>query len=296
MKGASHLKVIALVGAFSALSLAAWLLQSRAPSPSGKDDAAAVEGRSSGLGGVDLAMALMGGFRGVLAEVVWFQADRLQDEGEYTELAQLAAYLTHLEPHTPEVWSYAAWNLAYNVSASVPTAAERWRWVEAGLALLRDDALRINPGDPLIAKELGWFYLTKIGGNLDDASPYYREELAKAVDGAAASGGWAEIGLDRSLMDDVESAYAISDWKDPYAHSIYWSALGLGKATGRDRFNLKRQILLAMIMRSDADPSLRERVLEEILRLAAEYPGEGFEEIEKAFRGRMASTPGKNMV
>lgn len=295
MKGARGFKVCALVCALSALSGAAWRLQARAPA-SGSGAATSRDGQSSGLGGVDLAMALMGGFRGILAEVVWFKADRLQDEGEYTELAQLAAYLTHLEPHTPEVWSYAAWNLAYNVSASVPTAAERWRWVKAGMDLLKVDALRINPGDPAIAKELGWFYLTKIGGNLDDASPYYRAELAKAVDGAAKSGDWSSIGLERGLMDAVERDYGAADWKDPLVHSIYWSALGLGKAEGRGRFNLKRQILLAMMMRSYADPSQEKRVLEEILKLAREYPGEGFEEIEKAFRDRMASTPGKNMV
>ena len=64
--------------------------------------------------------------------------DRLQDEGRYVELAQLATVLTRMEPHTPEVWSHAAWNLAYNVSVMMPTPADRWRWVEAGIRLLRD--------------------------------------------------------------------------------------------------------------------------------------------------------------
>ena len=59
------------------------------------------------------ALAALGGLRSIAAEVVWFRADRLQDEGRYVELAQLAHTLTFLEPHTPEVWSYAAWNLAY---------------------------------------------------------------------------------------------------------------------------------------------------------------------------------------
>ena len=36
------------------------------------------------------ALAALGGLRSIAAEVVWFRADRLQDEGRYVELAQLA--------------------------------------------------------------------------------------------------------------------------------------------------------------------------------------------------------------
>ena len=49
------------------------------------------------------AFAAFGGFRSIAAEIVWFRADRLQDEGKYVELAQLAHALTLSEPHTPEV-------------------------------------------------------------------------------------------------------------------------------------------------------------------------------------------------
>ena len=50
-----------------------------------------------------MIVAGLGGFRSIVAEVVWFRADRLQDEGRYAELAQLSTWLTYLEPHTPEV-------------------------------------------------------------------------------------------------------------------------------------------------------------------------------------------------
>ena len=97
------------------------------------------------------------------AEVIWFRADRLQEEGRYVEMAQLASALAFMEPHTPEVWSYAAWNLAYNVSVMMPDAPERWRWVEAGIRLLRDDGLRLNPRDPVLYRELAWMFLAKVG-------------------------------------------------------------------------------------------------------------------------------------
>ena len=49
------------------------------------------------------ALAAIGGFRSIAAEIVWFRADRLQEEGRFVELSQLASTLTFLEPHTPEV-------------------------------------------------------------------------------------------------------------------------------------------------------------------------------------------------
>jgi hypothetical protein len=94
------------------------------------------------------ALAALGGFRSIAAEVIWFRADRLQEEGRYVELAQLASLLTFMEPHTTEVWSYAAWNLAYNISVMMPTPEDRWRWVMAAIRLLRDEGLRYRNYPP----------------------------------------------------------------------------------------------------------------------------------------------------
>ena len=62
-------------------------------------------GGESNSAEADLIVAGLGGFRGIITEVVWFRADRLQDEGRYAEMAQLANILTTLEPHTPDVWA-----------------------------------------------------------------------------------------------------------------------------------------------------------------------------------------------
>ena len=65
-------------------------------------------------------VAALGGLRSIASEVVWFRAERLQQQGRFGELVQLSSLLTFLEPHVPEVWLYAAWNLAYNVSLRMP--------------------------------------------------------------------------------------------------------------------------------------------------------------------------------
>lgn len=177
------------------------------------------------------ALAAIGGFRSLAAEVVWFRADRLQREGRYVELAQLASTLTFLEPHTPEVWSFAAWNLAYNVSVMMPTEADRWRWVLASLKLLRDEGLALNPSEPELYREIAWLFEIKIGGGLDTAAPLYRARWREIVEDVRARGAWKELGMDPGTMAEIEREYGFSDWTDPLLSAVYWARLGLAAAT-----------------------------------------------------------------
>ena len=171
-------------------------------------------------------LAAMGGVRAIAAEVVWFRADRLQEEGRYVELAQLAETLAFLEPHTPEVWSYAAWNLAYNVSVMMPTAEDRWRWVLAAICLLRDSGLRLNPASPELCRELAWLFELKIGTDLDAAAGHYRAEWKRIVEDVRRRQAWEELGMDPVVMARIERATGFDDWTDPQLSAIYWAVVG----------------------------------------------------------------------
>ena len=172
------------------------------------------------------ALAAFGGIRSIVAEVVWFRADRLQDEGRYVELAQLASTLSYLEPHTPEVWSYAAWNLAYNISVMMPTHEDRWRWVNAAIVLLRDKGLALNPTESELYRELAWLFELKLGTNLDAASPVYRAKWREIVEDVARRNAWEELRMDSRVMDEVTKAYGLSDVADPMFSAVYWAHIG----------------------------------------------------------------------
>ncbi len=187
----------------------------------------------------DGVLATLGGFRSLVAEAIWFRADRLQENGRYVELAQLASTLTFLEPHTPEVWSYAAWNLAYNVSIMMPTPEDRWRWVDAALRLLRDDGIRLNPQEAELYRELAWFFQLKIGTDLDAAADLYRLKWREIVTDVAARNAWHELAMDETKMAEVERLYAIDDWADPQASALYWAHTGMPFADQRSRAFLK---------------------------------------------------------
>ena len=172
------------------------------------------------------ALAAFGGIRSIIAEVVWFRADRLQDEGRYVELAQLASTLSFLEPHTPEVWSYAAWNLAYNISIMMPTYEDRWRWVYAAICLIRDKGLVINPTESELYRELAWLFELKLGTNLDMGSPVYRAKWRETVEDVARRNAWEELRMDKKVMDEVTRDYGMSDIADPMFSAVYWAHIG----------------------------------------------------------------------
>src|SRR5215471_13124369 len=112
----------------------------------------------------------LGGFRGLISNLLWIRATELQEDDKYFEAAQLASWITELEPNFAQVWVHQAWNLAYNISVKFKDYSDRWRWVKRGIELLRDEGLRYNPNEVLMYRELAWFYQHKLGANLDDAS------------------------------------------------------------------------------------------------------------------------------
>ena len=179
-------------------------------------------------------LAALGGLRSIAAEIVWFRADRLQEEGRYVELAQLASTLSFLEPHTPEVWSYAAWNLAYNISIMMPTPEDRWRWVHAAIRLLRDEGIVLNPREPELYRELAWMFELKLGTNLDAAVETYRAKWREIVEDVARRGAWQELRMEPAAIEEVKRAYGVDDVADAQFSTLYWAHAGLACATRRE--------------------------------------------------------------
>lgn len=188
------------------------------------------------------ATVVLGGFRGIAADLLWLYATRLQDEGRYFELVQLADWITTLEPRLTDVWAFHAWNMAYNISIMMPDHDDRWRWVQNGIRLLRDRGLRENPSDPDLYGELALLFYHKIGGNTDDAADYYKRRWAMSMMRAVGPDGRAhydtlrgtprrlsrlqEYGLVPNHMKAVESRYGPLDWRVPETHALYWATLG----------------------------------------------------------------------
>ena len=122
----------------------------------------------------------LGGFRGLIADLLWIRAGDLQQKGKYYELVQLSDWILKLQPKFSAAASHMGWNMAYNVSVACKRPEDRWRWVRRGIQLMQD-AVTMNPNDPDVYHELGWIYQHKLGNVLDDAQRYYKETMAREL-------------------------------------------------------------------------------------------------------------------
>ena len=153
----------------------------------------------------------MGALRGVFVNYLWLRATKMKEEGQYYESVELADWITRLQPRLPAVWTFHAWNLAYNISVTTHTPQERWSWVNAGIRLLRNEGIRANPNDMHMHKELAWIFLHKVAGFTDDSNQYYKRQFA--YEWQNILGRKPVINPERRDRDSVIQQYV--DWIQP---------------------------------------------------------------------------------
>lgn len=207
-----------------------------------------------------LTTVVLGGFRGLVVDILWMRLISLQKEGKVFEIAQLADWITKLEPQFTTVWAFHAWNMAYNISILYANPEHRWLWVKNGIQLLRDNGLKYNPDEPILYRELGWIYQHKIGQSWDDMHIYYKHKLAKEMDDLfrgprpdyakpdfqtkKLSG---EYKLFPEIMQAIEQYYGQLDWRLPETHALYWAYRGLhSAAAGKDTSQCDHMICQSM--------------------------------------------------
>ncbi len=126
-----------------------------------------------------VANVFLATFRGIWVDYIWYRANRLKEEGKFFEINQLSEQITSLQPRFPQVWSFNAWNMAYNISVQTHTPDERWDWVNKGIAILRDKGIPYNPRSIRLYRELAWIFFHKCGQYSDDVHWYYKSRLAR---------------------------------------------------------------------------------------------------------------------
>ena len=150
----------------------------------------------------------LGGSRGILAEILWLRIGDLQQQNRYAEVVPLTDLLVVLDPASEDAWAYHAWNLAYNISTAHTAPEERWRWVRRGIELLHR-GLRVMPESTTLLRQMGWLFESKIWGDLDTASAYYRAHLS-------------ELGRPEQADAFAAAAGLAPDWDDPLVHALFW--------------------------------------------------------------------------
>ncbi len=213
----------------------------------------------------------LGGFRGLISNYLWIRANDLQQDDKFFEAAQLANWITDLEPRFSEVWIFQAWNMAFNISVKFKDFGDRWRWVQNGISLLRDHALQYNPDNVTLHRELAWFYQMKMGDYLDDANNYYKQQWAREMTPFFGPRGtncaallqpgntnaailMEKYKIDPAFAEKVNEEWGPLDWRLPEAHAIYWACQGLedarkhpNRVTQSDLIQLRRVIYQSLL-------------------------------------------------
>ncbi len=216
-----------------------------------------------------LATVALGGFRGIVADILWLRLSHLQDAGRYVEMVQLSDWISKMQPHTAEIWEFHAWNMAYNVSVIMAEPEDRWRWVWHGVRLLRDEGLIYNPREPRLYQQLAWMFFHKIGKTADTAHEHYKERLAEKT--VAALGGThadydlllrsperaqrlrGTLRMDPRFMRETESEFGPLDWTRPESHAVYWANLGRARNPDKDVSWCERMIVQALRAMAEQD-------------------------------------------
>ena len=119
-----------------------------------------------------------GGLRAPLLTYLWLRSQQLKEDGKFFDAQQLRDLICDLMPHFPGVWSFHAWDMAWNISVATHTPEERWMWVSNGIRLLRDRGLYYNPDNLMLHKELAWIYFFKMGQHSDEMHKTYKRRWA----------------------------------------------------------------------------------------------------------------------
>ncbi|MBK8269081.1 MAG: hypothetical protein IPK83_12550 [Planctomycetes bacterium] len=125
-----------------------------------------------------LATPLLAVGRALPVDYYWLRATKLKEEGRYFDALQLSQRICELQPKFAAVWAFQAWNMSYNISVTLKSPEERWRWVRNGYELLRDKGIPLNPNNTQLYRELAWILFHKVGDFMDDWHFYYKNQFA----------------------------------------------------------------------------------------------------------------------
>jgi hypothetical protein len=109
-----------------------------------------------------LKLFLLGGFRGMAANVLWTRAIEFQKVQEWDKLKVTVDMITKLQPHFLSIWTFQSWNLTYNVSVEWDAPEDKYEWIKRGIKFVQDGVSK-NKKSPDLIWDTAWYYYHKLG-------------------------------------------------------------------------------------------------------------------------------------
>ncbi len=109
-----------------------------------------------------MKLFLLGGFRGIVADILWLRAEEQKKDHDWDKLKTTVELITKLQPHFLSIWTFQGWNLAYNVSVEWDAPEDKYTWIKGGIKFLQEGVVK-NRRSPDLVWDTAWTYYHKLG-------------------------------------------------------------------------------------------------------------------------------------
>jgi hypothetical protein len=109
-----------------------------------------------------MKLFLLGGFRGIVADLLWLRAEEYKKDHDWDRLDTTVELITKLQPHFLSIWTFQGWNLAYNVSVEWDAPEDKYTWIKQGIKFVQEGVAK-NRRSPDLIWDTAWFYYHKLG-------------------------------------------------------------------------------------------------------------------------------------
>jgi hypothetical protein len=151
-----------------------------------------------------LKLALLGGARGMAANVLWTRAEELKRDQDWDRMKATVDLITKLQPHFLSVWTFQGWNLAYNVSVEWDAPEDKYEWIKQGIKFLQE-GVKKNDRSPDLVWDTAWTYYHKLG--FSDESIILRRLFYDDDDTEFRSYNDPETGVKLERRDNFQLGY-----------------------------------------------------------------------------------------
>jgi hypothetical protein len=127
-------------------------------------------------------VAVLGGFRSVIADLLFIDAHAAWERTDWTNLLLRLRQATELQPHAIMFWDIAGWHMAWNASIAAqndesrsPTARQRAsrEYIELGRDFLSRGVAN-NPNKPQLYEALARLYRDRLHDHAQAADNFYK--------------------------------------------------------------------------------------------------------------------------
>ena len=109
-------------------------------------------------GGTVAIMAMLGGFRPVVVNLLWLKSDSYWHAGAtgWWRISGVLQTICEMDPHFIEAWSTWGWHCAWNIAAGAADQ-DKPKWVQTGINIYKR-GISFNPDKYDLYKDLAWLY------------------------------------------------------------------------------------------------------------------------------------------